>query len=423
VTFGLWPAWSATRVDLIPALRVTNGAPTGGWRRIRAGRALVAAQVALAVLVVAVAALLGRTLHNLRAAPAGFDPAAVTLFIADAERANLPAVRLSAFQTELLQRVRALPGVVAASESWTSPLNTRGNGRAILRPDLPQTFESLGVFTNVVTPDYFPTIGIRLLHGRLLSDADTGQSRPVAVVNATMATFFFGDSNAVGRTFRFRSQADRDIHVVGVVQDVAQYNLRDPFLKMAFVPQSQGLEPMRHITVAVRMAGGAVLDAAVVRRIVRELNPDVMVRHLRTMHQDVDESLKRERMLAGLSGGFAAVALLLAAVGLYGVVSFDVARRRRDIGVRMALGASRTRVLSQVMRQTVATSMAGVAAGLVLAWAGTLATAALLWGLSPRDPLALGLAALILFTIACAAGYLPARRAANLDPMAVLRSE
>jgi ABC-type antimicrobial peptide transport system permease subunit len=180
---------------------------------------------------------------------------------------------------------------------------------------------------------------------------------------------------------------------------------------------------MRHMTLAVRTAGGPAPDSAMFRGIVRGLNPEVMVRHVRTMRQDVDVSLMRERMLARLSAGFAAVALLLAAVGLYGVVSFDVARRRREIGVRMALGASRSLMLSQVMRQTLFTSMAGIVVGLILAWAGGRAVASLLWGLSPRDPVTLGLVALGLLATACAAGYLPARRAANLDPMAVLRSE
>jgi predicted permease len=347
----------------------------------------------------------------------------VTLFIADAERANLAAGDLASFQTELLQRVQALPGVASASQSWTSPLNSRGNARAVVRPDLPQTFESLGVFTNVVTPDYFRTMGIRLVHGRLTSHADTSQSLPVAVVNETMAKFYFGETNSVGRTIRFRSQPDREIHIVGVVEDVAQYNLRDPILRMAFVPQSQSPDPMRHMTVAVRTVGGTAPDAADFRRIVRELNPEVLVRHVRTMRQDVNASLVRERMLASLSAGFAVAALLLAAVGLYGVVSFDVSRRRREIGVRMALGARPVLVLSQVMRQTLLTSLTGVAVGLVLTWAFARVVATLLWGLSPRDPATLGVAILVLLATAGTAGYLPARRAARLDPMGVLRSE
>jgi len=260
--------------------------------------------------------------------------------------------------------------------------------------------------------------------GRLFSGGDTASSTRVAVINESVANAFFGDSDPVGQRIGFGSRPDpsRTLTVVGVVRD-ARHSLRDAPPKMVYQPLDHSREPPEALTAAVRTTENPESLAPVVRQVVRTLSPDVAVMWVRTMRQQIAAATTSERLLAMLSSAFAVLALLLACIGVYGVISYDVAGHTREIGIRLALGAERSAVLVGVLRPT----MTIVAIGLAVGLAGALVTSrlveALLFGLTPRDPASLALTTVTLAAAALLAGYIPARRASRIDPTVALRAE
>jgi predicted permease len=287
------------------------------------------------------------------------------------------------------------------------------------------------VSPNIVSPEYFRTFGIKLVQGRLFTD-DDGADRPkVAVVSESMARFYFGDGEPLGRSFLLGS-TDDPITIVGVVANVRHERLseREP-PKMVYTPLAQmatvtanGQNPVpTQVTVEVRTTGDPRALAPLLQSEVRRLNRVAVMSYVRTLEQQLDAALVRERLLAALSAGFSALALLLACVGVYGTLSHTVARRAREIGIRMALGAERRAVVGRVLRQCLTIAGCGVVlGGIVAIWmAGTLS--AFLFEISPRDPLTLFATAGLLLVTAAAAGYLPARRAARVDPACVLKND
>jgi predicted permease len=424
VAFGLLPALKATEFDLTPALK--EGAPAMAGRRWTTAHALVATQVALSVLVLVVAALLVRTLYNLKSIDAGFTPGNLLLFTLDAYGTPVALDDLPRVYREIIERVRALPGVKTVSGSRSSPIHTSGNARALVLPahiQAPDTVEGRGAWTNNVTPAYFDTLGIRLLGGRVFTDRDAATSHQVAVVNQTMARFWAGDGDALGSTLSFRGDPDDLITIVGVVEDTHQMNLREPPPRMVYTPLAQTTPPPTQLMIEIRTERDPAALAASAQAAVRAVSKDVVIRYVRTIDEQIDASLVRERLLAALSSGFALLALVLSAIGLYGVMSYSVTRRSREIGIRMALGAARARVLWQVLQQTAAMSLVGVALGVAAAFVVTKTLTVFLFNLSPRDPLTLAAVCAVLFATSLLAGWLPARRAARLDPLRAIRTE
>ena len=263
-------------------------------RRSPLGHALVVTQVALCVVVIAIAGLLGRSVVNLKSQDAGFEPANILLFTADTYGSDLPAATLAAFPGDLVARLQAIPGVRSASCSTSSPVHTEGNTRGLELPGLPRTLEARGVWTNLVTPEYFQTLGVRVLRGRTFDDRDGAGSRKVAVVNETMARYVFGDLDPIGRSFRFMS-APEPIEVVGIAHDTHQETLREQAPRMAYIPLAQSGEPPSRVTVAVKAVGDPAFLAGSVREAVRQVSPDLVVNYVRTMDQQIDASLVRER--------------------------------------------------------------------------------------------------------------------------------
>jgi len=427
--FGLVPAFASTKLDLTPALK--EGAITKGGRRWSMSHALVISQVALSVVVLAIAALLVRTLHNLKSQDAGFAGGNLLLFTVDTYGTALPPEARSGVYRDILDAVRAVPGVRLVSGSTSSPIRTGGNARSLVMPDtVPDTIEARAAFTNLVSPEYFDTLGIRLLRGRAFSDLDTVDSQPVAVVNQTMATFWAGDRDPLGMTLAFKGQPDKPITIVGVVQDTHQMNLREAPLRTVYSPLTQpesGSAASRSapsvLTVEVRTAQAPAALTPLIRDAVRAASRDVVLRYVRTIDQQIDASLVRERVLATLSSGFALLALVLSAIGLYGVMSYTVTRRSREIGIRMALGAARARVLGQVLSQTLVMAAIGTLVGLGAAFFATRALGTFLFGLSGHDPLTLAAVAAALLVTSVTAGLLPARRAATIDPVSAIKTE
>jgi predicted permease len=423
VAFGSIPAFRATLVYLTPALKQASAgaipARRSSWRK-----ALVAAQIAVSVVLVFGAALLVRTQRNLQNVNGGFETENVLVFSLDARDTTFPLERMTGLCTEILDRLRRQRPAIAAACSTMSPVDTAFEGRVLGIPAPPPGPGASRVLANTVTPEYFDTFGIGLVRGRFLTSQDTASSTRVAVINESVAKAFFGDSDPVGKPIGFGSRPDpaRTLTVVGVVRD-ARHALRETPPKMVYQPLDQSLEPPEALTAAVRTSTDPAALAALVRQEVRGLSTDVAVMWVRTMRQQIAAATTSERLLATLSTTFAMLALLLACIGLYGVISYDVASHTREIGIRLALGAERSAVLAGVLQPTVTIIGVGVALGVAGALLTSRLVETLLFGLTSRDPVALAATAVTLSAAALTAGYLPARRASRIDPAIALRTE
>jgi predicted permease len=421
IVCGLVPSLRATRVDVSPMLKENSTGSAGRGRSpVSAGKALAVSQVALCVLLVVCTGLLVRTFQNLRTLDGGFQKENVLLFYVDTRGSDAEVITLYG---GLLEQLQALPGVRAASMSTSSPLATDTEERGIRIPGLAEDAAVRAAPTNRITPDYFSTVGIEVLRGRGLTALDSSSGAKLALVSEAMGRAYFGDSDPLGRTFTFVTFPDDPVTIVGIVRDARHQNLREPAARMAYIPLAQAEEPPSVLTTAIRTAQDPRSLEAAVRDTVRRASPNLLISYVRTLEEQVDASLVRERVLASLSAGFGGLALLLACVGLYGLMSYGVARRAREIGIRIALGAQRTDLLWQVIRETLTVSVAGLVIGLGAAFATTRVVSAFLFGLSPRDPFTLVATSALLIVTALLAGYLPARRAASVDPIQALKTE
>jgi predicted permease len=422
IGFGLVPALRATRVDLTPAVKAGSA---GGIakRGSVTGQMLIVAQIALCALILTTAGLLTRTLRNLRSLDAGVNHQNVLLFNLETPRAFSSQAR-QVFYDDLQRQLHALPGVTAVSYSLRTPVDGSMNIRKLDVPGA-QADQRSGVSAIVATPEYFDLFGIQLVRGRHLAREDQPTSEPVAVINDVLARQYFGGVNPIGRSLLLGENKER-LMIVGVVESTRE-KLRDApapmvYTALAQMPASDGGISW-HVTVALGTTGHPLALAPIVRQEVRSLSRDAAFGNVRTMEHQVDAGLIRERLLASVSAGFALLAILLAAVGLYGLMSYRFARRRREIGLRMALGATRAAVLWRVLGETVGLSAIGIVVGLGAALLTTRAVSGFLFGLSAQDPLTFAAVATILLAIGVASGYVPSRRAAAVDPMQSLRAE
>jgi predicted permease len=424
---GLAPALRSSRVDVTPALKESARARrVGSWSL---GKALVVAQFALAVVVVGVAALLARSILNLRSLDAGFTRDRTILFNIDASDPSMTPERRGTFFGRLETRLRALPGVTAVAYTQRSPLDHSVQTRPVEVPGFPKPDGPRGASATVVTPEFFRVFGIGIVRGRLLTAGDRVGMEPVAVVDEGFVRAFFRSSDPIGR--RIILGADREPYtIVGIVRSARFEDLREEPPRAVYTALAQSklgsrerVGDVRRITIAVQTQSEPGVLASTVRGEVAALSRNVTVSYVRTMNQQFDSALLRERLMARLSAGYGALALLLSLVGLYGVASYGVAQRTRDIGIRMALGATRERVLTGVLGETFATSIVGIALGVAAALVATKLVATFLFGVTPRDPATLSGVALLLVVTALVAGFLPARRAASIDPVRALRGE
>lgn len=417
LVFGLVPALESARVDLAPTLKGNDGQRrTHGPGLVSHG--LIVAQVALCVVVLTVAALLVQSVRNLKTQPTGFDAARVLLFDLSCATTVQPATQCGSLVRQLLDRLTNLPGVTSVAVSTMTPTNTEGRFRGLALVGKPLTPEASGVFENVVSPRYFDTLGVPLLRGRDFTVHDADPDRRVAIVNDRTARYIFGDEEAIGRTIAWGSTPNEPIEIIGVVGDTKQNSLREDAPRMVYTPLSpQGGQ------IAIKMGGVPLTVVPAVRDQAHQVSRDLLVARVRTMEDQIDSALVSERALMLLTTAFAIVAAILTCIGLYGVMSFQVARRTREIGIRLALGELPQSVLAGVLRRAMRVSVAGLAVGLVCAILATRLVSAFLYGLSPQDPLTLAAVALGLLATALLAGWLPARRAARIDPLLAIRSE
>jgi putative ABC transport system permease protein len=418
---------------LMPAIRVTGTAPGAAMKagsrgssdtRERFGlrRALVVIQVALSLVLVVGALLFVRSLRNLMTIDAGFRQDGLLVVNLDVRKAGIPVERRTELYEEISNRLSALPGVTSAAQAFIVPVSGSGWNNNIV---INGTRQPDNVNFNSVGADYFKTMGTPLLNGRSFDVQDTLTSEKVVIVTEGFARKYFPHQNPVGQLFQIEEGAGQPrpfLHIVGVVKDTKYTDLREPFTPLAFYAASQEAEPDGGLQVVLRSAAPLATITAEVSAAVASFSPSIITQ-FQTMQSQVRDSLLRERLMATLSGFFGGLAALIATIGLYGVMSYMVARRRNEIGIRMALGADRAHVVRMVMGEAAVLLAAGVAAGLVLSVIAARAATTLLFGLRPGDPTTLAIAAVGLGLVAMLASYLPAVRASRLEPTEALREE
>ena len=421
LVFGAGPALAAARASVTSTLKEEGGSVAGGGRQARVRRLLVVGQVAMSMLLLAGAGLFARSLYNLNAINPGFQVDHLLTFSIDPSLSGYTQDRARALFEQMQEAIGNVPGVRSASMSETGVLNGN-NWSMTVRVDGYQQKEDENMNPSVdgVGPRFFSTMGIPLVSGREFTDKDVLGAPRVAIVNQTMARYFWGDANPIGRRFGFGRDKATDIEVVGVVQDSRSLQLRDAPQRFVYIPSRQD-EGVTQLTFYVRAAGDPSVAAAGVRQAAQRLDPNLPIADMKMMEVQVAESLFIERMVAALSVAFGALATILAAVGLYGVMAYAVARRTREIGIRMALGAERRRVLWMVLREVAVMAVIGVAAGLASAFYLARKVESQLFGLSSLDPATLAGATLFLVLVAMAAGFGPARKATAIDPNLALR--
>jgi len=423
--FGLMPALRATHLAPAAVIRGAGRDTGNGRERFSLRRALVVTQVALSLVLLVGALLFVRSLGNLLAVNAGFRPEGVLAVGLDLRRPDYPKERLPVVYRDLQERLSTLLGVRSAAQVNFTPISGSGwNGN--IGPDGTIAGGSgKESFFNRVGPGYFRTMGTPVIAGREFNEGDTLSSPLVAIVNELFAAKFFNGANPVGRTFRRQVEAGKQeplFQVVGLVKNTKYYQLREDFLPIAYFPVAQGDNPGAGTTFVLRVPGSVREVMGQVRTAVAEVNPAIGV-EFRLLSSQVQESVLRERLMAMLSGGFGILAGLLATLGLYGVISYGVARRRKEMGVRIALGADRGQVIRLVLGEATLLLTVGLGIGVLLAlWAGQ-AAGALLFGLKPYDPVSMIAAIFLLSIVALASSFLPARRAAAVEPMVALRDE
>jgi putative ABC transport system permease protein len=419
--FGLFPAFRATR--LAPSEAMKSSSPrTGAREGNRLRRGLMIAQVALSLVLVAGAVLFARTLTNLLTVDAGFRQD--NILITQLGLSRLPAAQRLTVKKQIVDRLRNLPGVESAAEVGLVPLGGAGQDNRVWavgenrQSGLDSNFNSIG-------SGYFKTLGTPLLAGRDFNEQDTPNSPKVAIVNQEFAKQFGRGPNPVGLRIHREAtphQPELTLEIVGVVKNTKYKDLRENWRPIVYLPIAQDQTPDSFPQVMIHSALPLSDLTSSLRRAVLEINPGINV-GFQVFRTQIQESLLPERLMAALSGFFGLLAALLTAVGLYGVISFLVARRTHEIGIRIALGARKGHVLASILRETLMLTACGVGVGLPITFFVARLIESMLFGIKPGDPAALGFAVLALCAVSLAAAYIPARRAASVDPMIALRDE
>jgi predicted permease len=422
LVFGLAPALQASRADLVPTLKGDITVPVGqrGFR-FNLRKALVVLQVALSLFALIAAGLFVRSLQKAKAVSPGFITENVVLMDLNFGREGYTQEQALQFQGQLLERVQALPGVQAATIARDRPVSF-GLLRSVFLEGQEPAPGGRGVLvqTNDIGPRYFETLGITLVRGRDFSEADGEKAPPVVIINEVMAKRFWPDQDAVGKRFKFFGDANYR-QVVGIAREVKVTSLTERPRPLVYLPMRQ--DYASQVTLHVRAGGDATKLVAALRGEIQALDPNLSILNVQTMTDRVDQSLQGERTQATLLGSAGVMALLLASVGLYGVMSYMVAQRTREIGIRMALGATRSNVMGLVLKQGATLVGAGIVIGLGAAFGLTRLVASSLFGVTAVDPLTFIGTSLLLALVSLAASYLPARRATKVDPIIALRYE
>jgi putative ABC transport system permease protein len=418
--FGLIPSLQVSKPDLNAILRDSGRGTAGSLRGNQARRVLVIGQVAVSMILLIAATLLMRSFLVLERVDPGIDPHNVLTMLVSLPAAKYPAdAQKNAFFRETLGKISAIPGVDSASAALSLPLNAsvmvpiQIAGEALLPPGKRPV-----AYWQSITPDHFRTFGMRLLRGRAFTSHDNENSSGVAIVNETLARRLWPNQDAIGKRL-IVARAELHVEVVGVVADVKTSGLDTDAGGELYSPYAQ--RPWPGMFIAVKTFGNPMSMATAVRKKIAEVDPDLAVTSVRSLEDVVAESFGQRRITLWLLGAFAAIALVLAAIGIYGVLAYSVEQRRQEIGIRRALGARPGDILALVLRQGLGPAIAGILVGVAGALAVTRALSTLLFHVSPTDPLVFAAMALLFAAVAAIASYLPARRALEVDPLVAIR--
>ena len=419
--FGLAPAMQATALAPVLALKAGGRGISEARGRFGLRKALVVAQVALSLVLLIGALLFGQTLYNVLSIDAGFDQQVIQVELSHPSLQPEDPVQLQIVREDLRQRIAAAPGIADAVLVNNAPLTGNWRNEYVFAEGKPD--KALANFSTV-GPNYFEALGVPIVKGRPFSAADTLNAAPVAVVNETFAKKFFPDREVVGNQIWIEVAEGTPvtkIEVVGISRDTKYGDIREDFDPVVHLPMAQNSDG-RLVRILVKPRGRMDGVMATITREVGRVNPAISI-EMRVIGQSVRDGLVRERLMAALSAAFGALAGLLAAIGIYGVMSYTVTRRANEIGIRLAMGASRRGVLRLVIVEAVWLVGIGLVIGAALGLGAAKAARSLLFGLQPTDPVTIGAAIALLATIGFIASYLPARRASRVDPMNVLRQE
>ena len=413
---GLIPAMAATRGDLTSDLKVAGVNAAHAASRSRLGSLLLAAQIAISAIVLIAAGLLLHSLFNLETYNLGFDAdhvLALTLTGKDASRA---------LYDQLSDRAKYLPGVKGAAYSAMLPLQGNVVGINVTVPGyIPGSAAETHAYMNGVSPGYFQAMRIPLLAGRDFTPQDAAPQMPgVVIISRNMAEHYFAGKDAVGREIRIGGSGRPPLRIIGVVADSVYFGVREKTTDVMYTPYGRST---LHTSMMVRASGNPAALASAVTDLIHSMDRSIKIESIETMRHALNDSLHEDRLIGALCGAFAALALALTCIGIYGVLSFQVARRTNEIGIRMALGAHRRDILSLILLRGLRILIAGLTVGIVGALAITRVMAHMLFGLSPSDLFTYAAVALVLLFAALAALYVPARRAMRIDPMVALRYE
>ena len=422
VLFGLAPALRATHAAPAAAMKIGARGATDGRERFGLRRALVVLQVALSLVLMVGALLFVRSLSNLRGTNLGFDPDRLLIASLDLRRTDVSQDRRLEFFERVIDRVAALPGVAAAAQVDIVPVSGSGwNNNILIDSKVQEVYPNF----NRVSPGYFSMMKTRIVAGRDFARTDSAAAAPVAIVNESFATKFFPGVNPIGRTFQIEEPPGTPrphYQIVGLAADTKYNDLRSKLGPIAYLPAAQEKDPSPFLQLIVRAEGPIAGATRAISQMVSQENPAISLQ-IDTMDAQIRKTLLPERLMATLSGFFGALAALIATIGLYGVMSYVVSRRKAEIGIRMALGADSGRVVQMIMRESAILVALGIVAGAALAIYGARQASSLLFGLEPGDPSTLALSIAGLASVAAIASYLPAHRAARVDPTIALRQE
>lgn len=439
VLFGLVPALQSTKLDLVTALKETRwheSRPRHGssgsrfsaasilasLRSFSLSRVLVAGQIAISLLILVAAGLFLRTLSNLESVNLGFNRQNLLLFELNGRQSGHSDGELSDFYNDVRERFAAIPGVASAGLAGGSMISGEDQMPISLpgaQPDINNRYLTVG-------PRFLTTMQVPILVGRDIDEHDRTTSQKVAVVNEQFAKLNFHGENPLGRhllLWGVTGTVVRDMEVVGVVKNASYGNVKREIPPVVYMPFNQGHPLPNEMTFALRVSGDPLAFVDTVRQVVHQADASLPLFHVRTQQAEIDDQVRQETILAELCSAFAVLALTIACVGLYGTISYAVARRTGEIGIRMALGAQRRPVLWLVLREVLALAVGGLAISVPVALGTSRFIGSFLFGMKPNDPLALGLAVIILLLAALLAGGIPARRASQIDPMTALRHE
>jgi predicted permease len=425
--FGLVPAVQASRTNLSSAMK-EKSRTHGGFFKWSLSSLTVVLQVGLSMVLLTGAGLFARSLIKLQSEDVGFDRNNVLLLGVDARLAGYKPNELPALDQQLLERLGSLPQVTSVSMATYSPMSgTRRSSSIQIRGYTPQENEDLTVEDILVGPKYAETLGVPVLRGREIELRDTVSAPKVALVNATFAERFFKDQDPVGRTFTFDDDEDANevpLEIVGVIGDFKTDDAREKPVPAVYRPILQVPDYSAFTaTIHMRTASDPAPLIPQVRQMINQIDDKLPIFEITTLTEQMNDKLRQERLIAQLVSFFGALALILACIGLYGVMAHGVARRTNEIGIRMALGARGGNIAWMILRETLHLVFAGLIVGVPAALIGARLIAAQLFGLNPTDPLTLVGAAAVLTLVAMLAGYLPARRASRVNPLNALRYE